>query len=324
MTTDSVYTAHDIPDLFAALPGQLGFVPEESLCVIATRGPRHRFGFSMRVDLPEEERLRQLAEFVVGHLQRQDCDGAIVLGVSERPELAGKAVWATELALGDIRPVVSAWATKDRYWTTFDDCDPDGYAYDVPPHHRAVVQAVVAGQEILPDRATLVRRYEPERSERARRVGAAVDTVAIEVAGIVHREADAGSVGRRVVAPILEAALIDRLPSAGDLARLIVWTSCEPVRGFALSMITKQSAASLLELWAHAARLAPPELAVAPLTLAACAAYLRGDGAQALVALERALATEPRDLLATTVLTILQDGVPPTEFADLIEAAVGR
>lgn len=324
MTTDSVYTAHDIPDLFAALPGQLGFVPEESLCVIGTRGPRHRFSFSMRVDLPEEEHLGALGRFVVAHLERQDCDGAIVLAVSERPELAGRAVWATELALGDIRPVVSAWATKERYWTTFDDCDPDGYAYEISPHHRAVVQAVLAGQEILPDRATLERRYRPERTERARWVAAAVDTVALQVAGIVQRESEPARVGRRVVAPILEASLIGRSPSTDDLAHLIVWTSCEPVRHFALGLVNTETATSLLELWSHAARLAPPELAVAPLTLAACAAYLRGDGAQALVALERALATEPRDTLANVVLQLLQDGVRPSVFADLLEAGVGQ
>ncbi len=321
MTTDSVYTAHDIPDLFAALPGQLGFVPEESLCVIGTRGSRHRFTFSMRVDLPEEEHVGALSRFVVAHLQRQDCDGAIVLGVSERPELAGRAVWATELALGHIRPVVSAWATKDRYWTTFDDCDPDGYAYTISPHHRAVVQAVVAGQEILPDRATLEQRYQPERTERSRWVGAAVDTVALQVAGTVQRESDPGRIGRGVVEPILEAALISRMPSTGDLAQLIVWTSCEPVRRFALRLVNKETAASLLELWAHASRLAPPELAVAPLTLAACCAYLRGDGAQALVALERALATEPQDDLANLVLRLLQDGVRPSVFADLLESS---
>ncbi|WP_344322859.1 DUF4192 domain-containing protein [Aeromicrobium halocynthiae] len=324
MTTDSVYTAHDIPDLFAALPGQLGFVPQESLCVIGTRGPRHRFSFSMRVDLPEEENIDALSRFVVAHLERQDCDGAIVLGVSERPELAGKAVWATELALGEIRPVVSAWATKDRYWTTFDDCDPDGYAYTISPHHRAVVQAVLAGQEILPDRAALERRYQPERTERARWVGAAVDAVALQVAGIVHRANDPGEVGRGVVGPILQAALIGRTPSTGDLAQLIVWTSCEPVRGFALSLVNTETAASLLELWAHVARLAPPELAVAPLTLAACSAYLRGDGAQALVALERALTTEPRDELANIVLRLLQDGVPPSVFAGVLQGGVDR
>ena len=244
--------------------------------------------------------------------------------MSERPELAGRAVWATELALGGIRPVVSAWATKVRYWTTFDDCDPDGHAYAISPHHPAVVQAVVAGQEILPDRAALERRYQPEQSERARKVAAAVDAVALQVAGTVQRDTDPDRVGRLVVEPILEAALIDRLPSTGDLARLIVWTSSEPVRRFALRLVNKETAASLLELWAHVARLAPPRLAVAPLTLAACAAYLRADGAQALVALERALATEPRDDLANIVLRLLQDGVRPSVFADLLDGDPGR
>ena len=186
------------------------------------------------------------------------------------------------------------------------------------------MQAVVAGQEILPDRATLERRYQPERTERARWVAAAVDTVALEVAGVVHREADPGAVGRRVLEPILEAALIGRLPSPGELAELIVWTSCEPVRRFALGLLNRETATSLLELWAHVARLAPPGLAVAPLTLAACAAYLRGDGAQALVALERALATEPRDELATIVLRLLQDGVRPSVFGDLLEGGAAR
>ena len=73
--TPSVYTAHDIPDLFNALPTLFGFGITESLVAVATRGPRRRFGFRLRVDIPAPEHVDELARIVVGHLRHQGAEG---------------------------------------------------------------------------------------------------------------------------------------------------------------------------------------------------------------------------------------------------------
>ncbi len=321
MTSSPLFTAHDVPDLVAALPTRFGFVPQESLCVIATSGPRHRFGFSLRVDVPASiDLVPVVAGHVCGHLVRQGAEGAIVVAVSERPEIAGPLVWAVEHSLGPVRPVVSAWATSERYWTTFEDCDAEGYAYTVAPGHLAVVQAVAAGQEILPDRASLERRYLPEQSARRRWIERTVDAVALDVA---RRTAVGGSeardLGREEVEPILEAALLGRVPDEGAVVRLVVWMTSLPVRDAARRWINRETARDLLTLWAHVARLAPPGFEAGPLSLAGLSAYVCGDGAQALIALERACGLAPDDRLAEHLLLALTQGVPPSEMKEVLD-----
>ncbi|MGJ9412540.1 DUF4192 domain-containing protein [Aeromicrobium sp. CF4.19] len=315
MSSSSLFTAHDVPDLIGALPTRFGFVPEESVCVIATSGPRCRLGFSLRLDLPDAHSIVPAAEHVVGHLRRQDAEGAIIIAVSQRPELAGPAVWAVEQALGDIAPVVSAWATTTRYWTTFHDCDPEGYPYEPSPHHRAVVAAIAAGQEILPDRAALERRFQPEQSARRRWLERTVDGVALDAARqIAVADAPAVEVGRRVLEPVLERALLGQTPTDGEVLQLAVWVTTLPVRDFVWGWINRETAHDMLALWAHVARLAPVGLAAGPLCLAALAAYLRGDGAQALIAAERARDLEPHYTLASLVIDALERGISPQEM----------
>ena len=313
MTSTPLFTAHDVPDLIALLPTRLGFVPRESLCAIATSGPRHRFGFSMRIDVPESvEAVPALARHVCAHLARQGAEGAIVVAVSERPEIAGPLVWAVEDSLGPVLPVVSGWATKDRYWTTFDDCDPAGNPYEIPDHHLAVVQAVAAGQEILPDREALERRYQPEQSERRRWMTCAVDSVALDVARRIGIDGgDPETLGRRELGPILQAALLGRAPDEGEVLRVVVWMTSLPVRDVAWGLINRETARDFLTFWAHAARLAPPGFEAGPLCLAGFSAYLCGDGAQALIALQRASALDPDYSLAGLLLEALTQGVPP-------------
>ena len=66
--TPTVYTAHDVPDLINSLPTLFGFAPSESLIGIATSGPRRRFGFRLRVDIPDPHDIDELAGLVAGHL----------------------------------------------------------------------------------------------------------------------------------------------------------------------------------------------------------------------------------------------------------------
>lgn len=318
MTSPQLFTAHDVPDLVAVLPTRFGFVPEESVCVIATTGPRHRFGLSMRMDLPAEEHHGVIAATVVHHLRRQGADGAIVVAVSERPELAGRAVWTVERALGGVRPVVSAWATSERYWTTFDDCPAEGHPYVPQPAHLAVVQAVAEGMEILPSRAEMARRFDPVRGPRRRWLDSVVDAVATDILSTINRRGPGRSVldvGREELGPILQRALEGRTPNDDEMLRLAVWVSDIEVRDHAWGWIDQERADAMVALWTHVARHAPSPLELGPLCLAALAAYLRGNGAQALVAAERAAALDPHYTLATLVIDCLQNAVPPEAMA---------
>lgn len=320
--TSPVFTAHGVPDLIGALPTRFGFVPEESLCVIATSGPRHRFGFSMRLDLPRDPGdVDVVVRTVTHHLRNQGAEGAIIIAVSATPELAEPVVRATEQALGDVRPVVSAWADGTRYWTTFDDCDPLGHPYVSSDHDLAVVHAVAEGQEILGSRAELVARFAPVTGERARWLDACIDDVVLDIASTLQRRADGDSAaaGRTELLPLLERCLGGSRISDGDTLRMCVWVSSVLVRDVVWQRIRRENARPMLRVWAHVARHAPPPFEPGPLCLAAFAAYLVGDGAQALIALERALEVDPDYSMASLLLQALQGGLPPQAFDDFGE-----
>lgn len=82
------FVAHDVSDLLNALPTLFGFRPSESLVAVATNGPRRRFGFRMRVDLPPQEQVDPLARLVSRHLRHQGAEGAVLVAVTERQDIA--------------------------------------------------------------------------------------------------------------------------------------------------------------------------------------------------------------------------------------------
>ena len=139
--TPSVYTAHDIPDLLNTVPTLFGFWPQESLVAVATRGPRRRFGFRMRVDIPARESVQDLAGIVVGHLANQGAEGAILIAVTQQQEIARDLLAAIERQLPPITVIVAARADGERYWSDEPGFPTEGIAYETSDHHLAVVQA---------------------------------------------------------------------------------------------------------------------------------------------------------------------------------------
>lgn len=308
-----VFPARDVPDLINTLPVLFGFTPEDSLVAIATYGPRHRLGFRLRVDVPAPEHIEALARQVVAHLAHQGAEGAILVAVTRRTEVAARLVPAVERRLGAIRPVVGAWADGERYWTTRDD-DPAGHSYETSDHHPAVVQAIAAGQEILPNRSALVARLEPELGERRRWLNAGATVVAAQVDAAVNtRGSDSiAEVSMTDLAPALTAIHAGRRLTDDQSLRLARWATVLPARDALWALITPASARTMVGVWSHVARCAPPSTSAPALTLAGFASWLSGDGALALIAAERALAIDPEYPLAGLLLRLLEAGVPPS------------
>jgi hypothetical protein len=324
MTTESVYTAHDVADLFNLLPTVVGFVPSESICAITTTGPRRRFGFRMRVDLPPSpEHAAQAGRFVAGHLRNGDADGAIVLVVSSRTDAAASAARAVERNLGRLEPVVVAWSDGSRYWTTDPLDDPAGTPMELSPHHPAVVSAVLAGQEVLPDRATLERRWAPLRDEAGAWLAAQVRQVERQVA-LEALDLPAAAVGARGLAEVLAAT--ERvpgagLPDAGAVLRAAVWLTHGQVRDHVWTRHDRRSADSALAGWRDLARRAPGGYAAVPFTVAGYLAYLVGDGAQASIAFGHALEADPGFAMAQDLAAALMSGLHPDDLLRIVGRA---
>lgn len=317
MTDDiSVFTAHDIPDLINALPTVFGFTPEESIVAIATSGPRHRFGVSLRMDLPPVHYVEPLAERIVTHLSQHDAEGAVIIAVtSHRTDVAGLVVGAIHERLAPIETIVAAWADGQRYWTL--DGHPQGVQYQTSSHHLAVVQAVAAGQVIEPDRAALAARFDPVTGERRRWLDHAADAVMERAAGVVQRHPDADLAALAVadVGASLARALSGKGPDDGDALSLAVWVSTLTYRDQVWQAMNRDNAREHLRVWTHVAKLAPTELAPGPLCLAGFAAWLTGDGTLARIAAERAALLDPCYRLASLLLSVLDAGIPPSTWS---------
>ena len=321
--TDEIpfFSARDLPDLINSLPVLFGFAPEDSLVAIGTSGSRNRLGFRMRMDMPAPEHVGLAAGRVVAHLAHQSAEGAIIIAVTQQTAIAEQLVTQIERRLGTIRTVVGAWADGERYWTTRDDCDPAGHAYTTSEHHLSVVQAIAGGQEILPNRAALVAKLEPDGGPRRRWLNHAAEAVGGQITSVLNTRQDltVEDVGMTDLAPALVAAHARRPLTDDQAIRLAMWATILPLRDALWALITPESARTMVGLWSHVARCAPPGSSAPSLSLAGFASWLSGDGALALIAAERALAIDPYYPLAGLLMRMLERGVPPLAWRPLNE-----
>jgi hypothetical protein len=83
-------------------------------------------------------------------------------------------------------------------------------------------------------------------------------------------------------------------------------------------------AAAAEALWTECTRRAPWMLAAAPATLLAVSAWLRGDGAMAAVALDRALGSDEDYQLAHLLRSALAACMRPAELRAMVSATLDR
>jgi hypothetical protein len=334
----------DPGEIAAAVPQLLGFRPTESVVLIGLGGRSgNRVGLTVRVDIPPPEHAGEIAGVLVRSIRTDRARAVVVALVSEAPdEAAGPlpafrpggglphrpllreltlALTAAGLAVRD------ALLVRSGRWWSYDCSEPccaPGRGTALPGGVTALEAAAVAGGVVVENsRTDLERRLEDPLGRPATR------EACLRWAG--ERWAQAAERGWTAVADdawdAVEEAVAACRPGAGtattrltdDLVARVVWGLRDTaVRDRVLELALTAEPSALEELWTECTRRAPVPLDAAPATLLAVSAWLRGDGAMANIALERALDSDPDYRLAALLAAALARCLSPADLRALI------
>ncbi|MEO6206250.1 MAG: DUF4192 domain-containing protein [Mycobacteriales bacterium] len=322
-------------EIVAALPHVCGFVPSESLVVVSLRGLRKRMGITMRFDLAACAPADLAAAEVVARLRHDQADQALLVVFTEQdgplPRSALVSVVSAGCAAEGIA-VHEALLVRDGRWFSYDCqnnrcCPRDGTpipeSSGSPGLSLLAAESVLDGRAVRGSRAELAASVAPPGFLAARAAEQAQEHAFERWAQRIGADGDGAE--RAAATARWESALGQAregrfVLTAQEVADLAVWLHDIGLRDAILVRIVDESEHLLALLLWLARMTAPPEDA-AVCTLLAVTAWVRGDGALANIALDRALATDPDYSLATLVRIGLDRAVPPRQVKQWLRAS---
>jgi hypothetical protein len=335
----------DPGEIAAGLPQLLGFRPSESVVLIGLGGPSGaRVGMTVRADIPPVARAADFARALVRSARTDRPDAVVVALVSEAPDAtqgnAARPGLPHRLLLHELTVALTgsgialrdALLVRAERWWSYDCphacCEP-GAGTPLPSGVTDLELASVAvGVVVESTREDLERRIEPPSGRPRSR------DACLRLAG--ERWAMAAELGWAAVAADAEAAIEEGVGACGaaagrspdrltdELVARIVWGLRDTaLRDRVLLTALGPDAAAAEALWTECTRRAPEPLDAAPATLLAVSAWLRGDGAMANVALERALDSDPDHRLARLLSEALAACLNPGQLRTLIATSAG-
>ena len=325
---------HGPGEIAAVVPMLCGFVPAESLVVVCLHGKRSRVGLTMRIDLPPADVEPDLVAQVLGRLRVDGGRGVLVVVYTQDSDVEGelpRGALVEQLAAGCRRAGVTLsdalLVRAGRWWSYVCDdvscCPADGTPLDTEATAAVgLVAAVQAldGQAVLPSRADLVASISPPTGPAAQtatsRLRATDQARARRVA--VEGRVRVGQDALRLWRHTLDHAFEPPNELAPETAAILVVSLTDVlVRDEVISWALEDNAAVLGLLLSLARSCGPPHDS-AVCTAVAWVAHLRGDGALANVALDRALACDPEYSMAQLGRQALDGQVPPTQMRSLM------
>ena len=316
--------------LLTVIPHLLGFVPQASLVVLGTEPPNDRIKVTLRYDLPDPPGAgiaADIAEHAVGVLGSQRL--AAMMAVGYGPEtlvdpVAGALRDAARKAGIELRDVLRV--EDRRYWSyrcADETCCPvAGTPFD-PGAHSAAAAMASAGNRVLADRAAVAARVAPLggiAAQSMRQATRRAEQHASQLLAKVRKSARIGAVRQMIAAEGLNAvgAMIATYRAGGKYTTdyQIAWITVAlrdlRVRDDAWARMDPAYLDAHRRLWIDMTRRAQPGYVAAPAALLAFVAWQSGDGALANVALDRALADEPRYSMALLLRQVISAGAPPS------------
>jgi hypothetical protein len=323
--TDLTVSVDSPTTLLAVIPHLLGFVPQASLVVIGTAPPRDRVRVTLRYDLPDPPGFgvaADIAAHAAGVISSQDLTAAVAVGYGPEMLVAPLAdAFRDALPQAGIELREFLRVEDLHYWSYVcrDEacCPAAGVPLD-PELHSTFTEAPV-----LADRAAVAARVAPLGGIAADSMRQATRQAEQHIAQLlakVRKSARLGAARHMIASEGLAAvgAMIaryrggDRFTSDYEIARIAVALRDLRVRDDAWARMDPAHADAHLRLWIDVVRRAQPRYVAAPAALLAFVAWQSGDGALANVALERALADDPRYSMATLLRQVITAGAPPS------------
>jgi hypothetical protein len=314
--------------LLAVIPRLLGFIPQASVVVIGTAPPRSRIRVTLRYDLPDPPGLgvaADLAAHAADVIRSQRLDAAVAVGYGPEILVTPVADALREALAGAGIELQEFLRVQDlRYWSYVcrnEACCPAAGAPLDPDLHSAAALADF-GIPVLADRTELAARVAPvggTAAESMRQATRRAEQHAAHLLTKVRKSARLGAARQMIAAEGLAAvgAMITRYRGGAgfttddEIARITVALRDLRIRDDAWARMDPAHTEAHQRLWTDVVRQAQPGYVPAPAALLAFVAWQSGHGALANVALDRALADDPRYSMALLLRQVITAGAPP-------------
>jgi hypothetical protein len=320
--TSNRINLRDPSQLIAAVPHLVGFRPAESVVLIGHRPPDGReVGLVVRGDLPAPHLRVAQAEYLVTSLASSGAVGATVLvvGGGSRPEHAEFVKTVCELlAETGISPLHAMWVpeiSSGARWECYVDLECGGV---LPATDSTVAAATMAskGAVTFASREDMLAMLKPvDEAVIARRAA-----LLAESAGADLSDADLRRAHRAVRLALAEMGKSDPALTDGQIVELARVITNVRVRDACLVTAIPpgtEVARRAEDLWLTLVRELPAPHRATAATLLGHAAYVRGGGAFAGMALVNALEADPKYVLARLLLAALDGGIEPRRLMGL-------
>ena len=297
--------------------------------MIGAGPPRGRVHLTLRFDLPDPPdaaAASDIAQHAVTVLTSQRQAMAVVIGygpghlVTPIADLIRNQAGQAGLELRDVLRVQDG-----RYWSYLcrepSCCPPEGVP--VNPRHPAAAAMAAAGVPVLPDRAALAASISPLGGitrQSMRQATSRAGAHAADLLTLASRSGRPRAVTRLVVLEGL-SAVADALGTYRRGGRFatddqVAWLSLAltnlRVRDDAWARMDPDHRDAHTRLWTDVVRRAEPPYVPPAASLLAFTAWQCGNGALANVALDRALAADPRYSMALLLRDTIDAGTPPS------------
>lgn len=322
----------DPGQMVAAIPHLLGFHPQRSLvlCVLGDPGAK-QLRLTVRADLPAPTDYQALAEHLLHAVLRNAGQAVIVAIVDDTASastLGGDASLPRASLVQTVRTVFGAagvdvahalWLDEIRTgqrWQCYDHPD----CADVLPDLRSTQVAaatVASGGSTVSSRQALVASLDPVDEHAVARRAVMLDERRPEPRNSAqHVEDIQAAVDAVDTPPVHDQGLTDQ--QVVGLARALA----DPlVRDTFMYLASEADRVRAERLWTLLVRHTPAPWRAEPACMLASAAYLRGDGALAAIALDIVEAANPRHELGGLLRSVLDRAMAPEQLIDAMRRA---